>query len=214
MADSVDEDDGIHPLDRDYAKPVPSVRKRLIFTDSRGINLGILGFGFGGVVLLIGIVLSQFGQANRTLEAMAGSAHRLGLLSILFGGVCIIFTMQTRADKPRRARKRDGDVLICSITAKSGNPEIGLRDWQCALSDFDYLIASQLTSDCLTPELQDVYLNIGGCVLAVLRWDCGQQGVIRVRLRRGDLTQVMKCSRDLLGVLGANLVDDKTGVHY
>ena len=57
MSDLTDEDDGIHPLDRDYVNPVPSPPKRFIFTKSRGLNLGILGFGVGGFILLIGIVL-------------------------------------------------------------------------------------------------------------------------------------------------------------
>ena len=43
VGESNDEEDGIHPLDRDYTKPVPSPPKQLRFTESRGLNLGILG---------------------------------------------------------------------------------------------------------------------------------------------------------------------------
>lgn len=219
MPGSIEEDDGIHPLDRDYTKPVLSPPKRLILTKSRGINLGIVGFGLGGFILLIGIVLSQFGVGNRSYEAMAGNAHRLGMWSILFGGGCIIFTTQTRTSnsrrhRKRRHRKRHTDIVSCSITAKPLNSQIGIRDWLCALNDFDHLVASQLTADCLRPELEDVYLYDEGRALAVLRWDTVQQGVIRVRLRRRELVLVKQRCKRLLDFLGANLVDDSTGVHY
>ncbi|MDB4759593.1 hypothetical protein OAG34_00120 [bacterium] len=212
MGDSKEVDDGIHPLDRDYAKPVPSVPKRLIFTKSRGINVGIVGFGLGGVLLLIGIVVSQFGEADRSVEAMAGNFHRLGMWSILFGGGCIIFTMQTRADKPRRKRKKTAVSL--TIAASPGNPTLELRDWRCALADFDQLVVAQLTSDCLRPELGDVYLDFDGRVLAVLRWDGDIEGVIRVRFRRRDLIDVKQRCCFLLAYLGAELVDDSSDVRY
>lgn len=217
MSDLTDEDDGIHPLDRDYEKPVPSPPKRFIFTKSRGLNLGIVGFGVGGFILLIGIVLSQFGEGSQSFEAMAGNAHRLGMWSILFGGGCIIFTMQARVDKPRRRRrrrKRNTDIVCCSIIAKPQNSQIGIRDWVCALSEFDHLVVSQLTADCLRPELEDVYLYGDGRALAVLSWNPAQQGVIRVRLRRRDLPQLKQRCWKLLEFLGADLVDDSTGEHY
>ncbi len=215
MSDLNDEDDGIHPLDRDYENPVPSPPKRFIFTKSRGLNLGILGFGVGGFSLLLGIVLSQFGEGSQSFEAMAGNAHRLGMWSILFGGGCIIFTMQARVDRPRRRRrKRDADIVCCSIIAKPQNSQIGIHDWVCALSEFDHLVVSQLTADCLRPEFEDVYVYVGGRALAVLSWNRAQQGVIRVRLRRRDLTQVKQSCWNLLGFLGADLVDDSTGEHY
>ncbi len=215
MSDLTDEDDGIHALDRDYVNPVPSPPKRFIFTKSRGLNLGILGFGVGGFILLIGIVLSQVGEGVQSFEAMAGNAHRVGMWSILFGGGCIILPMQARVDRPRRRRrKRDPDIVCCSIIAKPQNSQIGIRDWVCALSEFDHLVVSQLTADCLRPELEDVYLYGDGRALAVLSWNRDQQGVIRVRLRRRELPQVKQRCWKLLRFLGADLVDDSTGEHY
>ncbi|OUW76756.1 MAG: hypothetical protein CBD74_12800 [Saprospirales bacterium TMED214] len=212
VCESKEEDDGIHPLDRDYTKPVPTARRRLIFTKSRGLNIGIAGFAVGGFVLLIGIVLSQLGEGNRSFEAMAATAHRLGMWSILLGGGCIIFAMQTRADKPRAKRKRGGDVMRFSIVANAGSSPFVLGDWQCALEEFDYLLVSQLRSDWLAPELEDIYLQVDGRVLAVLYWDRVQQGVVRMRVRRQDFRQVKQLCWRLLAFLDAKLVDDSTGV--
>lgn len=119
MSDLTDEDDGIHPLDRDYENPVPSPPKRFIFTKSRGLNLGILGFGVGGFILLIGIVLSQVGEGVQSFEAMAGNAHRVGMWSILFGGGCIIFTMQARVDRPRRVGENGIPILYVARLLQS-----------------------------------------------------------------------------------------------
>ena len=211
MGESNEQEDGIHPLDRDYTNPVPSPPKRWILSESRGLNLGILGFGVGGLVLLIGIVLSELGAGNRSFESMASSAHRFGMWSILLGGGCVIFSMQTRADKPRGKRRRDGEILHCAIVSKAGSSPFGLRDWQCALEEFDCLVVSQLTSDCLRPELEDIYFAIGGRVLAVLYWDRTQPGVIRVRLLRRDLRQVEQRSARLLEFLNASFVHDSRG---
>ncbi len=211
MGDSTEKDDGIHPLDRDYSQPVPSLAKRGWFTKSRGINLGIVGFGVGGVVLLIGIVLSQYGNTSRRFEEMAGQAHRLGMWSILIGGGSIIIAMQTRADMPRGRRRRGDGVLNYSIIAKSGKAPLGIHDWKAALEHFEQLVVSQLASDYFRPELEDVYLELDGFVVAVLCWDREQPGVIRMRLRRRDLLQVKQRCGALLEFLEATLIDDTTG---
>ncbi|MAI70992.1 MAG: hypothetical protein CMM01_08795 [Rhodopirellula sp.] len=208
------DDDGIHPLDRDYSTPIPRPKKRFALSKSRAINLGIFGFGFGGVILLVGIVLSQFGDNNRTFQRRAADAHQLGMWSILFGGGCIVFAMQTRTDKPGRSRAQKNEVLSFSIIANAGTPPLRLKTWKSALEELEELVGSQLTMDCLTPELEDVYLGLDGVVLAVLYWDRSECGVIRMRVRRRDLGRVRQCSRPVLEFLGACLVDDSTGVSY
>lgn len=212
VEDRKDDDDGIHPLDRDYSKPIPVPRRKLTFSKSRGINLGILGFGVGGIVLLIGIVLSQFGNTSRAMETMAVSAHRLGMWSILIGGGSVLVGMQARTDKlGRKRRPKRNDVLQFSIVSRSANAPLCLAAWKSALEEFHELVSSPLTMDCLTPELEDVYLGADGLVVAVLSWDRAQAGCIRMRVRRRDVDRVKQMCPPLLRFLDARLVADSTG---
>jgi hypothetical protein len=206
-----DADDGIHPLDRDYSKPVSLPQKNFLRSKSRAITLGLLGFGVAGVILFIGIILSQVGDGNQSMESMAASAHRLGMWCILFGGCCVIFAMQTRKDKPRRRRKVKNEVQQATILAQTGDSMLHIQEWKSALEEFDHLVVSQLAMDCLRPECEDVYLGVDGVVLAVLRWDGDVVGVVRVRFRRRDLVRVRQGCLRLLMFLDAQLVDDATG---
>lgn len=86
-----------------------------------------------------------------------------------------------------------------------------IQEWKSALEEFDHLVVSQLTMDCLRPEYEDVYLGVDGVVLAVLRWDGDVFGVVRVRFRRRDLVRVKQGCFRLLIFLDAQLVDDATG---
>lgn len=201
------EDDEIHPLDRDYSVPVPPMPRRLVFRDARAIYLGVIGFVFGGLVLLVGIAASQFGDANRTMEGIAGSAHRMGMWSILAGGVSLMHGMRTRANK--HVRKRRSDVLAFVMQAKDNDEAYTIRDWRHALADRDELVCSDLCADLLRPELEDVYLVVGDDVLAVLRWDSEQGGIIRVRVRRRDVSHMGHRCWELLHFLDAKLVEVK-----
>lgn len=203
-------DDGIHPLDRDYTKPVPQPSWKISLGKSIFMKLGVLGFAAGGLVLLLGIVLSQFGKNNRAFETMAGNAHRLGMWSILFGGTCVVVAMQTRADKPQRTRRpwnAANEVLEYRIVAIQGGRVISLQEWKYALEEFDDLVPAQLTADCFSPEMEDVYLVIGDVVLAVMRWDATREGVINMRVRRCDLVKVKQRCFRLLEFLEAGLID-------
>lgn len=199
------EDDEIHPLDRDYSVPVPPTPRRFVFRDARAIYLGVIGFVFGGLVLLVGIAASQFGDTNRTMEGIAGSAHRIGMWSILAGGVFLMHGMRTRANK--QVRKRSSDVLVFVLQPKGNDDAYTIRDWRHALADRDELVCNG--SDSLHPELEDVYLMIGDVFLAVLRWEPEQGGIIRVRVRRGDVSRMGQRCWELLHFLDAQLVEVK-----
>lgn len=205
MSNTKDSDDGVHPLDRDYSIPVPPSPRRFVFREARAIYVGVIGLFVGGVALLFGIAMNQLGEVNRTFESLAGTAHRVGMWSILGGGVCVMIGMRLRPDRPRRTRKKKA-VLDLIIQRTDERYAIGLNDWIAALEEFEQLVPAALTSDVLRPELGDVFLEVGGVALASLRWSSDGGGSVRLRVRRKDVLLFKQRCWSLLQFLDADVV--------
>ena len=107
----------------------------------------MIGFFIGGVVLLIGVAMSQFGAAHRTFESLAGIAHGIGMCSILGGGVCVMIGMRLRPDRPRRTRKKKA-VLDLIMQRTDERYAIGLNDWIAALEEFEQLVPAGIDFGC------------------------------------------------------------------
>ena len=89
----MDDDDGIHPLDRDYSIPSKPAKNRF-FDLSRSHQIGILTFASGFATVLLAAVTLGASPGGGWVETVGSFMHRLAMYMILVGGVLIVYAYQ------------------------------------------------------------------------------------------------------------------------
>jgi hypothetical protein len=86
----MNEDDEVHPLDRDYSVPTQTDAEADLTYNPQLRKTGTITFVVGLIVMfLAAIVISNF-VGNRSVEFFASMAHRLGMVLGLIGGMLVV----------------------------------------------------------------------------------------------------------------------------
>ncbi len=85
-----EDDQDVHPLDRDYSVPTQTPSEVALSYDPKLRKLGTITFAAGLIVMfLAAVVISNF-VGNRSVEFFASIAHRLGMVLGLIGAILVV----------------------------------------------------------------------------------------------------------------------------
>lgn len=85
----LDDESEIHPLDRDYSKPVDLPPEQSGY-DPKIRLMGFAGIVAGFVTILISAIMVGAGRGSTALESFGSTLHRFGMILILVGAVLVI----------------------------------------------------------------------------------------------------------------------------
>jgi len=175
---NVDGDNNIHPLDRDYTKMTPKRKWTAFRFKSRSSGLGVVGFGVGLLLLLLGIVVDQFKTQTNDFEDYAVNLREFGSYFILGAGLCVVVG--------QRMKSSLAHYVSVAIFSPMSLPPISRNLWIATVHARSDLLVEEQANPADSAALGNVYLLVSGSAIAHLRWIGGEHGAVNVNFYRRD----------------------------
>ena len=175
---NVDGDKNIHPLDRDYTKMTPKRKWTAFRFKSRSSGLGVVGFGVGLLLLLLGIVIDQFKTPTNDFEDYAVNLREFGSYFILGSGLCVVVG--------QRMKSSLAHYVSVAIFSPRSLPPISRNLWIATVHARSDLLVEEQANPAGSAALGNVYLLVSGSAIAHLRWIGGEHGAVNVNFYRRD----------------------------
>ena len=186
---NVDGDKNIHPLDRDYSKMTPQKKWTAFRFKSRSSGLGVVGFGVGLLLLLLGIVVDQFKTQTNDFEDYAVNVHKFGCYFILAAGLCVVVG--------ERMKRSLSHYVSIAIFSPMSLPPISRNLWIATVHARPDLFVEEQANPAGSAALGNVYLLVSGSAIAHLRWIGGEHGAVDVNFYRRDELAVVERVKEM-----------------